>query len=68
MAFAPTGASAQGVYFQGPGFGVGIGNPGWYGERHYYAYDYDRPYVRSYPVRPYVEHRTYRIYRHHDWD
>ena len=33
-----TGASAQGVYLEGPGFGIGIGKPR-YQERHYRGYD-----------------------------
>src|SRR5438876_11879696 len=38
-----TPALAQGVYLEGPGFGVGIGRPA-YRERHYRGYhDYDSP-------------------------
>jgi hypothetical protein len=47
-----TGAMAQGVYLQGPGFGVDIGRPA-YRERHYYRgySDYDSP--RIYAGRRY---------------
>jgi hypothetical protein len=55
-------AMAQGVYFEGPGFGVGVGTP--YHYRHYRYYDDDRPYVR---VRPYAEYRYHR-YRQRYWD
>jgi hypothetical protein len=42
-----TSAAAQGVYVEGPGFGVGIGRPA-YGERHYRGYyDYAGPRVYS---------------------
>jgi hypothetical protein len=51
---AGTGATptlAQGVYFEGPGFGVGVGRPA-YRERHYRGYhDYDSP--RLYSERRY---------------
>jgi hypothetical protein len=67
-----TTALAQGVYIQGPGFGVDIGRPA-YRERHYYRgySDYDSP-------RFYSERRHYRgpqVYERHsyrwrdrDWD
>ena len=44
---AVTPASAQGIYFGGPGVSVGVGAPT-YRERHY---DYDRPRYRA--------HRSY---------
>ena len=64
---APTVASAQGIYFQGPGVEFGIGRP-YYRDR-YYRYDYDGPY--AYSGRPYYwgypgyyERRYYR----RDWE
>jgi hypothetical protein len=40
-----TSAAAQGVYLEGPGFGVGIGRPA-YRERHYRGYyDYAASFV-----------------------
>jgi hypothetical protein len=54
----PTPASAQ-VYFDAPGFSVGVGRP-WY--RHHY---YD-PYAYGYAARPYWWHRHH--YRWRDWD
>jgi hypothetical protein len=64
---APTPSSAQGVYFEGPGFGFSVGRP-YYRERYYYRYyDSDRPYYREYRYeRPYGYYR-YR-WRDHDWD
>ena len=66
-AIAPTGtaAVAQGVYLQGPGFGVEIGRPA-YRERHYYS-DYDSPhfYARRYHRGPYAYGRRW---RDRDWD
>jgi len=63
-----TAAVAQGVYIQGPGFGVDIGRPA-YRERHYYrAYpDYDGPrvYSRRYQRGPYAYERRW---RDRDWD
>jgi hypothetical protein len=53
---------AQGVYFQGPGIEVGVGNP-WYGPR-YRHYDYSGP--TYYYDRPYRYERRY--YRSHRWD
>jgi hypothetical protein len=60
-----TTSSAQGIYFQGPGFDVGIGQPA-YRERYYpgyYDYNYS-PTVyseRRYYSPPVVqERRTYR--------
>jgi hypothetical protein len=66
-----TSAMAQGVYVQGPGFGVDIGRPA-YRERHYRGYyDYDSP--RFYSERRY--HRGPKVYERHsyrwrdrDWD
>ena len=64
-----TAAMAQGVYIQGPGFGVDIGRPA-YRERHYYRgySDYDSP--RFYSERrdhrgPYAYERRW---RDRDWD
>jgi len=55
-------ASAQGIYLNGPGVSVGIGNPGWYGHRHYRHYGY---YDRGYYDRgPYWGHR--RAYRYYE--
>jgi hypothetical protein len=65
-------ALAQGVYFEGPGFSVGVGRPV-YRERHYYRgySDYDSP--RLYSERRY--HRGPQVYERHsyrwrdrDWD
>jgi hypothetical protein len=60
-----TSAAAQGVYVEGPGFGVGIGRPA-YRERHYrgdYAYGGPRFYSRG----PHVyERHSYRW--RGDWD
>ena len=49
---------AQGVYFEGPGFGVQVGRP--YYRHHYYygPYAYERPY------HSYWRHRHYRSW---DW-
>src|SRR6266478_9152469 len=67
-----TTALAQGVYLQGPGFGVDIGRPA-YRERHYYRgySDYDSP--RFYSEKRY--HRSPQLYERHsyrwrdrDWD
>ena len=63
-----TAAVAQGVYLQGPGFGVDIGRPA-YRERHYnrgYS-DYDGPrfYSRRYHRGPYAYERRW---RDRDWD
>src|ERR1700704_1755979 len=67
-----TAAVAQGVYLQGPGFGVDIGRPA-YRERHYYRgySDYDSPRIysgRRYNRGPdvYERHSYRRGYR--DWD
>ena len=66
-----TGASAQGVYLEGPGFGIGIGKPR-YQERHYRGYDdYAGPRVYSekrYRRGPQMYERdSYRL-RDRDWD
>lgn len=55
----PNLASAQGVYFSGPGFAFGVGHP-WYGHRYYWHHPYYRPYGYYRPWR----------YRHYyeDWD
>ena len=55
---------AQGIYLEGPGFGIGVGRP-YYRERYYRYYDYDRPY-RYRRVRIPEERRSYRRYK--DWD
>ena len=64
-------AAAQGVYIQGPGFGVGIGRPAYRdpyyyrsyrGYRGYDAYAYSgRPYLRAHP-----RHSRW-WWRHHRW-
>jgi hypothetical protein len=63
-----TGANAQGVYLQGPGFGVEIGRPA-YSDRYYRSYhDYDsaRFYSeRRYQRGPYAYERRW---RGRDWD
>jgi hypothetical protein len=66
-----TGASAQGVYLEGPGFGIGIGKPT-YRVRQYRGYD-DYAGPRFYSERRY--HRGPRVYerdsyrwRDRDWD
>jgi hypothetical protein len=63
-----TAAMAQGVYIQGPGFGVDIGRPA-YRERHYYRGGYDSP--RFYSERRYHRGLPYayeRRWRDRDWD
>ena len=66
-----TSAAAQGVYVEGPGFGVGIGRPA-YGERHYrgdYAYAGPRFYSeRRYHRGPHVYERHSYRWRDRDWD
>jgi hypothetical protein len=63
-----TAAVAQGVYLQGPGFGVDIGRPA-YRERQYYRgySDYDGPrfYSRRYHRGPYAYERRW---LDRDWD
>ena len=54
-----TSAAAQGVYVEGPGFGVGIGRPA-YRERHYRG-DYAYAGPRFYSERRY--HRGYSVIR-----
>jgi hypothetical protein len=71
-AAAVTPAAAQGVYIQGPGFGVGIGRPA-YRERYYdrgyrdyrgaYAYSGKR-YLRGPGIYPRHSNR----WRDRDWD
>jgi len=56
----PSPASAQ-VYFDGPGFSVGVGRP-WYRHHYYDPYAYGS---YSY-ARPYWWHRHH--YRWRDWD
>jgi hypothetical protein len=63
---------AQGVYLQGPGFGVDIGRPA-YRERHYYRGYSDYAIPRFYSERRY--HRGPQMYERHsyrrrdrDWD
>jgi len=48
---------AQGVYLEGPGFGVEVGRP-WYRHHYYGRYAYERPHYR------YWRHRHYRSW---DW-
>jgi hypothetical protein len=63
-----TTAMAQGVYLQGPGFGVDVGRPA-YRERHYRGYsDYNSP--RFYSERPYHRgpYASERRWRDRDWD
>ena len=51
----PSVASAQGIYLGVPGFGVGIGNPYYYGGPYYgYGYGYGRHW---YPHRYHHWHR-----------
>jgi hypothetical protein len=68
-AAAVSPATAQGVYIQGPGFGVGVGRPaypdrysyrGYRDDRGAYAYE-GRRHLRGYPSRSYR-------WRHPDWD
>ena len=66
-------SSAQGIYLQGPGFDVGIGQPA-YRERYYpgyYDYNYSAPTVyserRTYGPAVVQERRTYRK-RYRNWD
>jgi len=64
MAIAtPSTTLAQGIYFEGPGVGFGVGRP-YYRERYYRYYDYDRPGIH---VRPYWGDRRYHR-RGWDWD
>ena len=66
-----TSAAAQGVYVEGPGFGVGVGRPA-YRERHYRG-DYAYAGPRLYSERRYLrgahvyERHSYR-WRDRDWD
>jgi hypothetical protein len=66
-----TPAVAQGVYFEGPGFGVGVGRPA-YRERYYRGYsDYDGPYMNSsrrYYRAPEVYERRSHRWRDRNWD
>jgi len=57
----PSVASAQGIYFGVPGFGVGIGAPYYYGGGPYYGY-YDQPYGYGYGYG----HHWY-PHRYHHW-
>jgi hypothetical protein len=59
----PCTASAQGLYFNGPGVSFGVGAP-WYRHRYYDPYYYD-PYAYGY-YRPYWRYRHH--YRWHHWD
>jgi hypothetical protein len=68
-----TTSTAQGIYFQGPGFDVGIGRPA-YRERYYpgyYDYNYSGPTVysgrRYYGPPDVYQRRSYRK-RGRDWD
>ncbi len=61
-----TSAAAQGVYVEGPGFGVGIGRPA-YRERHYRGdprFYSERRYHRG----PHVYERHSYRWRDRDWD
>jgi hypothetical protein len=59
----PSVASAQGVYFGVPGFGVGVGNPYYYGGP-YYGY-YNHPYGYGYGYgRHWYPHRHYHWHRY----
>jgi hypothetical protein len=64
-----TAAVAQGVYIQGPGFGVDIGRPAYRGRHYYRGYsDYDSPRFyseRRYHRGPYAYERRW---RDRDWD
>jgi len=60
---AASPSAAQGIYFEGPGVGIGIGRP-YYSERYY---RYDRPYAYHYSRPGWYDRRDYR-YRHWDWD
>lgn len=64
----PAPAQAQGVYIEGPGFGVGVGRPVY---RDYRYRDYYGPYVYTYE-RPYRHYRSEwsdrRGRRDRDWD
>jgi hypothetical protein len=66
-----TSATAQGVYVEGPGFGVGIGRPA-YRERHYRGYnDYAGPRFyseRRYQRGPHVYERHSYRWHDRDWD
>jgi hypothetical protein len=57
----PSVASAQGFYFNGPGFGFGVGEPyyGYYGAPYGY---YNQPYGYGYGYG-----NTWRPYRYHHW-
>lgn len=59
---ASTPTLAQGVYFQGPGFSVGVGEPR-YGHRYRHYDNYGPTYYYDRPYRS--ERRYYRSYR---WD
>ena len=65
---AVTPAAAQGVYIQGPGFGVNVGRPA-YRERYYGGY---RHYGDAYAYsgrRDYRGHPRYSYrWRHSNWD
>jgi hypothetical protein len=52
----PTPSSAQGIYFDGPGVSVGVGDRGWRHHRRFYR-DYG-----YYDDRPYWGRRHYRYY------
>ena len=65
-------AVAQGVYFEGPGFGIGVGRPAYrerYYNRGYSDYDAYAYSGRRYQRAPQVyERRSYRRDRNWDWD
>lgn len=60
----PSGASAQGIYFSGPGFGFGVGDPYYYYGGPYYGYD-NAPYGYGYGYG-YGRHYWY-PHRYHHW-
>jgi hypothetical protein len=64
-------AVAQGVYFEGPGIGIGVGRPA-YRERYYRGYsDYDGAYAyagRRYQRAPQVYERRSNRLRDRNWD
>ena len=69
-AAAVTPAAAQGVYIQGPGFGVSIGRPAYRDRSYYRGYrDYRGAYAYSGNLRGpgYYPRRSYR-WRDRDWD
>jgi hypothetical protein len=67
----PSIASAQGIYFGGPGFGVGVGEP-YYGGPYYNGQYYNGPYYNNYNDAPYgygygYGDGRYWHHRYHHW-